>query len=953
MATYLSPGVFFREIDLSATIGGNIGPLRPTFVGTAQKGPINIPTFVSSAQQAVDIFGEPFSESYLMYAVLAYMEEGNSAYIVRVAVEAEEGQTAELADYAIDTSGSKLGGWGRLPLFTGIDYGKINMRTLDADAPYVFHDEAVENIEFTDKDDSSTHGTTVADLNFTGGGTDLSDEYTGSIDDSFIVLITGDPDEGEAVEGATYEVVRNSDNAVVASGTLSDTGSDISNAIELEDGLTFNIEVTDGVLAENDFFRFSVRPNNRVFSVWVEGTGVTEYTMPATSYSDIDTFVTAINALIASEDYQVVIDTDVDGVEYPQFRTNDAGYIIQLQTTEAFANEIGVDLYKIDIPRSYALGGDAGPYQITSQSNRVSIDVLPPAGDTQRLDIALPTGSSWAADDIVTNINLANSVNGEEYLIAYAVTLSDGVEHVLIATNLNHRFDQLKLLANFSNIKTLRFAEEIGVTYPYGIAYRGYTDTRSSLPEMGLSDPSVPLSCEVDSGGEECARDTAYFQNIVGFLVATTAGTWIDDFTIDIALQPQGVGDLAGLYRLTIKEPNGQVVDIVESVSFDPTHTRYIGNVINPGSPIGGTNGNSWVNWEERPIYLNNDPVDESEFEVRQPSQFAGRELGGTANGIPLDPAYSSEIDAAVIGNSATSTGIYTIQNQESYDTNLLCTPGFNSGAVIGQCIQLAEARGDMLYLVDPPFGLRPQQVVDWHNGMLTSDISTALNSSYAALYWGWIKVFDQFNQQDIWVPPSGHVAAVYSRTARDAEQWYAPAGLNRGRILTALELEFNPSNAERDLLYGSGNAVNAIVSFPNEGAVVWGQRTLQRADTALDRVNVRMLLIYLKKNMIQLLRQFIFEPNTENLWAQVRAAINPFLSDVMARNGVDGYKLICDASNNTPERRDRNQLWVSVFVKPTRTVEFVALNLVVLQSSATFQSEEVLAAGGIITRQG
>ena len=162
--------------------------------------------------------------------------------------------------------------------------------------------------------------------------------------------------------------------------------------------------------------------------------------------------------------------------------------------------------------------------------------------------------------------------------------------------------------------------------------------------------------------------------------------------------------------------------------------------------------------------------------------------------------------------------------------------------------------------------------------------------------------------------------------------------------------MEYSPSQGERDLLYGSGNAVNPIVKFPQDGITVWGQRTLQRSNTALDRVSVRMLMIFIKKNLTQLLRNFIFEPNDRILWRQVAATIEPFLADIQARRGLTAFRVIVDETNNTPERIDRNELWVSVFLKPTKTVEFVVLNLVVLRTGASFSAEEVLAAGGIVS---
>ena len=167
--------------------------------------------------------------------------------------------------------------------------------------------------------------------------------------------------------------------------------------------------------------------------------------------------------------------------------------------------------------------------------------------------------------------------------------------------------------------------------------------------------------------------------------------------------------------------------------------------------------------------------------------------------------------------------------------------------------------------------------------------------------------------------------------------------------MTTALNVEYNPSQGERDLLYGSGNAVNPIVNFPKTGITIFGQRTLQRNETALSRNNVRMLLIYLKKNLVVMLRDFVFEQNDPITWAQVLNTTNPFLADIQARQGLNSFNVICDASNNTPQRQDMNQLWVSVFLKPTRAIEFIALNLVILQTSASFNAEEILAAGGVV----
>lgn len=952
MAVYLSPGVFPREIDLSV-IPTAIGPLRPAFIGTANKGPINEAVLITNSQQAINTYGEPFPESYLMYAVLAYLEEGNQAFIMRVGVECAAGQGTELDSICIDTSGGRGKGWGRIPLFSGIDFGRINLREVDdgvlddAAEPLVFHAASIGAVDYRDVEVSSTFGATSATLNTVG-------TYTGSIDDSFVMIITTAPNLSDvaSVAGAGFQVVRNSDGAIVAEGTLDDPGDNgISSFIPIGGGISIQVEVTSGVLDENDTFSFSVAPDNRDFSIAVEGTTGSVYTMPVATYTTAEAFTDAANLLLSGEDYQFVEFTLEDGVTViPQIRSNTAGERLQVITTQGWALEVGTQQFAWDIPRSYLLGLDPGPYDITSQNNRVRINLVG-NNDTVDVEFNVPVGLAQTTASIAGSIDTAGIVAGEVLFDSFELTVPGSTTHVVIVTSSEHQFDTLLMLASFSNLKTLRFAEELNIPFPYKRAYRGFNDNRTILPDSGETTASTPLSCETDPFSNECTIDTSYFSNIVGWLVAPSPGTWVNGYQVDLEVFTEGLGDSAGRYKITITGAQGEILDIVDDASFDKREDRYIGNLVNPGTSLGGVNGNAFVNWEERPAFLNNN-VNLSTFEVRQPSQFNDNEYAGQANGIPTDPAFSSELDAAVIGNPATSTGLYAFQNPETIDINLMATPGFSTGAVIGTALQVCESRGDVLYIVDPPFGLRPQQVVDWHNGMLLSDLKAAINSSYGALYWGWLRIFDQFSSDEIWVPPSGHITSVFSRTAREAEQWFAPAGLRRGRLLSALDVEYSPTQGERDLLYGSGNSVNPIVKFPQDGITVWGQRTLQRTSSALDRVSVRMLLIFIKKNLIRLLRNFIFEPNDRVLWRQVAATVEPFLADIEARRGLTAFRVIVDETNNTPERIDRNELWVSVFLKPTRTVEFVVLNLVVLRTGASFSAEEVLAAGGIVTAQ-
>jgi hypothetical protein len=370
MAVYLSPGVFTREIDLNV-LPSAVGPLRPAFVGPAQKGPLNVATLITGAQQYLDTFGEPIPESPLGYAVLGYLEEGDSCFVMRVGVEAEEGQADSLAEVAIDVSGERANGWGRIPLFSGIDYGRINLREVDADNPMTFHAASNGTVDFNDVDESDTNGPTTATLNVSG-------VYTGDIDDSFILLITGAPtvSSGASVDGAAFQVIRNSDGEILVEGDLSDGDHNgTSQVISLDNGLSVQVIVTDGLLEANDTFSFAVAPDNRKFTIAVEGeSSPTEYTMPSASYDSVADFVDAANALLSSEDYLFVEYTMEDGeTVIPQIRTETAGERVQLLGTSGWALEVGSQQYAWDIPRSYLLGVDPGPYDITSQNNRVKM----------------------------------------------------------------------------------------------------------------------------------------------------------------------------------------------------------------------------------------------------------------------------------------------------------------------------------------------------------------------------------------------------------------------------------------------------------------------------------------------------------------------------------------------------------------------------------------------------
>jgi len=236
------------------------------------------------------------------------------------------------------------------------------------------------------------------------------------------------------------------------------------------------------------------------------------------------------------------------------------------------------------------------------------------------------------------------------------------------------------------------------------------------------------------------------------------------------------------------------------------------------------------------------------------------------------------------------------------------------------------------------PYPEEKQNAIDWHNGKSTTTAysrTSAINSSYAAIFFPHVKVFSTFDKKDRWYDPTIFAARQMAFTDSVADSWFAPAGFRRGRLTKPTDVEVKITQGDRDSMYSGGNAINPISSFPQQGITIFGQRTAQRSPSALDRINVRRLMIYIRKVLLQGTGRFVFEPNDEFTWEQLEAALNPFLDDILRRRGIQDFRVICDETVNTPARVDRNELWCKVILKPTKTAEIIIFELNLTSQSA------------------
>jgi phage tail sheath protein FI len=313
----------------------------------------------------------------------------------------------------------------------------------------------------------------------------------------------------------------------------------------------------------------------------------------------------------------------------------------------------------------------------------------------------------------------------------------------------------------------------------------------------------------------------------------------------------------------------------------------------------------------------------------------------GLANG---GNGTSNDDDAnalALIGDPSQTpkTGIYALDD-DVLNISIALAPGLNNQSLQNALVTLAEQTQNFIALVSPPYGSvdSVQEAIDWSNGR--SETRTAsINSSYAAVFWPWVKVFSVFDGIDRWYDPAIYAARQMCYTDSISDPWFAPAGFQRGRLTKPIDVDVVLNQGDRDSLYSGGNIVNPVVEFPQRGITIFGQRTAQRQPSALDRINVRRLMIYLRKVLLSSTQSFVFEPNDPVTWENIVGVVDPILDDIRRRRGVVDFKVVCDETTNTPLRVDRNELWCKILLKPTKTAEIIVFEINVTNQSAKLGS--------------
>jgi hypothetical protein len=325
-----------------------------------------------------------------------------------------------------------------------------------------------------------------------------------------------------------------------------------------------------------------------------------------------------------------------------------------------------------------------------------------------------------------------------------------------------------------------------------------------------------------------------------------------------------------------------------------------------------------------------------------------------------VDIKQSEPFNNVTLASNAAETtnyAYYTIKkaidmvaDPEVIDMDLLALPGITHTGLTNHAINVAEDRGDCLAIIDISNAYTPKtestESAESRGANITTAVSNmrtrGLNSSYGACYFPWVQISDPQTSQRVWVPPSVVALGAMSYGQKTQELWFAPAGFTRGGLsegrggLPVIAVSERLTSKERDDLYDAN--INPIAQFPAEGIVIFGQKTLQVTQSALDRINVRRLMIYVKREISRMAATLLFDQNVKSTWAKFTSKVSPFLGSVKSRLGLMDFKIILDDTTTTPDLIDRNIMYAKIYLKPAKAIEFIAIDFVITDSGAAFE---------------
>ncbi len=969
---FVSPGIFINEIDNSQLTRG-VGDIGPVIIGRSERGPALRPVRIESFSDFIEVFGEPIpggqggdvwrdgnytAPTYAAYAAQAYLKNANPITFVRLlGADHTNGSTGTRAGWKVDPTAAAAttnqGAYGILlakkdggnydwsgnvgGVLAGVFYvpdshgaNRLALSGFDLGGT------AVDNA-FTDGRTIGTH-TLTADKSSVGVWiqSDANNEFTIvlreevgpsvlkrfsiSFDESKAnyfrkVLNTNPTLTNSAVTSTTekYFLGESFDREVKTfvsdaptgvgeliaciiplSGDAANFGEQRSSATSGSTGWVFS-QFTD--TASNDttasaaLLGTSALSVSKLFKLHAIHSGdwecrnlkvsIQDIKAPQTEYDKYGSFTVVVRRA-----------TDTDGA--PEIVEMFSSVNLNPNSPDYIGVRMG-DRYSVwnDTERRYV---EYGQYQNVSKYFRVEV-----ASDVER----------GAADPALLPVGFYGPAKFRNFRVNNTLTLD--------ATN---TFD---VIANASGVyENHGSAEEI---YAHAIG----VDLRIKMPEHVLRTSSIDSSLS--------STKDAYFGIDVSSVASNRAP---EDYADLVRRVPDGQGTPGAAGDDTIHSFIFSLEDLVDTglaagrpANIEITHTA--------GSRAGSTSMSSGVgksintildagyNRFTMPIVGGSDGLDVMEREPFRNSVLSGA-------GELTHYAFNS-----------VKRSIDSVADPEVVECNIMALPGITNTALTDHMLRVCENRADSLaiidlegdYLADTESAASESTRLPSVDTTITNLKARGINSSYGCAYFPWVQMRDTIKGQLLWAPPSIAALGTMGSSARKTELWFAPAGFTRGGLsegaagVPVVGVRHRLTSKERDKLYEA--SINPIASFPSEGIVIFGQKTLQVTPSALDRINVRRLMIFLKKEVSRFAATVLFDQNVQTTWARFTSKVNPFLASVKSRFGLTEYRLILDETTTTPELVDRNVMYAKILLKPARAIEYIAIDFVITDSGASF----------------
>ncbi len=882
MPFQLSPGVNVVEKDFTSivpAVSSSVG----AFAGAFRWGPIEEPTRVSSENELVKLFGAPKPEdttvAQAFFTAANFLSYTNNLLVARADTTNSKNAVA-LASGGISDSEVRL-------LSAGTGYSaqlfKVAL-TGGSNAVLVVNSNVIGNTRyFTNVTDAS--GVTTDAVTVTTSGTG----YTAG---NYDIVLSAD----DSVPGGT---------AVRVAITVGESGAIASATIVTTNNAPTTYPVTAGQLS-------TVFSTPQVSGGQLPTANVRAYD------SGANRTITGITVLTAGSGYTTGPTFVVEQTGASIIDANKANGVVNAIT----ATTTGVKIKNLSHYEANFMNGGNAVGQFAARHAGLN---------GNGLRVVVIDSSTWANTSDVLKGAFTSAPGTSAYALSKGI--SDDEMHILILDSQEGTFSGVPnsirpvILEKYEFVSKLSDARKSDGSNNY---YKAVINTNSQYVWWMDHPYYTQVSNPVSDGAPLVNVVSASVLNISGNTVAITSTDLqvtepLDDFLAFLASSQDRVGNLAGRQiRLENTTLNNRVVTVNSAVKSGSTYTftvaeTLVTEVTGSSGRIVSVSKNAWGSSSDQVLASVN-----AKKMVLLSSTLDFTLAGGALDVNPTD------------GNVQTAFGLFA--NSEQYDISLIPL-GNVSASVAGWVLNnVVEVRKDCMVFLSP----------NTSGNAITSTGSTAtnaikayrdatnINSSYAVIDSGFKYQYDRYNDIYRWVPLNGDIAGLCARTDFTAEPWFSPGGFNRGVVKNIVKLAFNPTQADRDVLYAAG--VNPVVSFPGQGVILFGDKTMLARPSAFDRINVRRLFIVLEKAIATAARFQLFEFNDDFTRAQFRNAVEPFLRDVQGRRGVVDFRVKCDTTNNTGEVIDRNEFVADIFIKPNRSINFITLNFVAARSAVNFE---------------